>query len=263
MNLSLLKYIIKEELANKLKEATHPWYISADGYYKGTNPPLNPPGPVHTGNVSQYLKPNVTVYNNKGESKTIKTVSDSHLQFSDGTEDYFKNWFPQKPINEESATGAIGVGAGPIMTPYAFAKKGQKTNKATQTAMKQGFKKASGMPKNSKMFDYKELWPGKKSAMNEVLTNIIKEELLNETSYNKFKNEVKYRTKNEMLHKSIREVKRKLEEVERLVEYTTRIKQELSENEEGVSYWKRSLKAINEISEVSNKISNKIKSIYQ
>lgn len=392
MNLSLLKYIIKEELANKLKEATHPWYISADGYYKGTNPPLNPPGPVHTGNVSQYLKPNVTVYNNKGESKTIKTVSDSHLQFSDGTEDYFKNWFPQKPINEESATGAIGVGAGPIMTPYAFAKKGQKTNKATQTAMKQGFKKASGMPKNSKMFDYKELWKGKKSAMNEeekvkrkivpnkqkgiadkieiasvlrkiitdvykesnlnnakqlfynlmkesnindsvkkrmiskvqeintkpaldryltnslldyeglkvreskydtvsqygvssgytaasgytgpslatkegklqkVVQHVIKEELLNEVSYHKFKNEVKYRTKNEMLHKSIREVKRKLEEVERLVEYTTRIKQELSENEEGVSYWKRSLKAINEISEVSNKISNKIKSIYQ
>lgn len=166
-------------------------------------------------------------------------------------------------MNEESATGAIGVGAGPIQTPYAFAKKGQKTNKATQTAMKQGFKKASGMPKNSKMFDYKELWKGKKSSMNEALTNIIKEELLNETSYNKFKNEVKYRTKNEMLHKSIREVKRKLEEVERLVEYTTRIKQELSENEEGVSYWKRSLKAINEISEVSNKISNKIKSIYQ
>jgi hypothetical protein len=166
-------------------------------------------------------------------------------------------------LDEESATGAIGVGAGPIMTPNAFAKKGQKTNRATQTAMKQGFKKASGMPKNSKMLDYKELWKGKKSSMNEVLTNIIKEELLNETSYNKFKNEVKYRTKNEMLHKSIREVKRKLEEVERLVEYTTRIKQELSENEEGVSYWKRSLKAINEISEVSNKISNKIKSIYQ
>lgn len=243
-------------------------------------------------------------------------------------------------LDEESATGAIGVGAGPIMTPNAFAKKGQKTNRATQTAMKQGFKKASGMPKNSKILDYKELWKGKKSAMNEAssqlkftrfhqdqisnlspekkkelareladaasdvneqdfttkteyatamrkakidvfkkyidlgnikenksleesITNIIKEELLNETSYNKFKNEVKYRTKNEMLHKSIREVKRKLEEVERLVEYTTRIKQELSENEEGVSYWKRSLKAINEISEVSNKISNKIKSIYQ
>jgi hypothetical protein len=166
-------------------------------------------------------------------------------------------------MDEESSTGSIGVGAGPIMTPKAFSKKRQKTNKATQTAMKQGFKKLSGMPKNSKILDYKELWKGKKSSMNENLINLIKKELLNEVSYNKFKNEVKYRTKSEMLHKSIREVKRKLEEVEKLVEYTTRIKQELSENEEGVGYWKRSLKAINEISEVSNKISNKIKSIYQ
>ena len=76
-----------------MNESTHPWYTSPEGYYKGTNPPLHPTGPRHTGNVSQYLKPNVTVYNDKGESKTIKTVSDSHLQFSDGTEDYFMNWF--------------------------------------------------------------------------------------------------------------------------------------------------------------------------
>jgi hypothetical protein len=326
---------LEEELTNKLKEATHPWYTSTDGYYAGERKAGG--GPRHTGNVIDYLKPGTLVYNVKGNSKNIKDLTDTHLMFTDGTEDYFMNWFPQKPLSEESATGAIGVGAGPIQTPYAFAPKGQKTNKATKTAIKQGFKKASGMPKNSKMLDYKELWKGKKSAMNEMentsesikvgdklkhkltgaemvvtkvngnnlttkiilvsnlktgkvgdinktnallvgktydlikesksleesITNIIKEELLNETSYNKFKNEVKYRTKNEMLHKSIREVKRKLEEVERLVEYTTRIKQELSENEDGVSYWKRSLKAINEISEVSNKISNKIKSIYQ
>jgi hypothetical protein len=390
MNVSLLKQIIKEELANGLKEATHPWYTSTDGYYAGERKAGG--GPVHTGNVIDYLKPGTLVYNVNGDSKTIKSVTSAHIMFTDGTKDYFMNWFPQKPLSEESAAGAIGVGAGPIQTLNWVAPKGQKTNKATKTAIKQGFKKASGMPKNSKMLDYKELWKGKKSAMNEekkvkrkivpnkqkgiadkieiasvlnkiiqdvykesnlnnakqlfydlmntsnindsvkkrmiakvqainnkpalnsyltnslldyeglkvresnydmaspygapsgytaasgytgpslatkegklqeVVQHIIKEELLNETSYNKFKNEVKYRTKNEMLHKSIREVKRKLEEVERLVEYTTRIKQELSENEDGVSYWKRSLKAINEISEVSNKISNKIKSIYQ
>ena len=261
MNVSLLKRIIKEELANSLKETTHPWYTSTDGYYAGERKAGG--GPRHTGNVIDYLKPGTLVYNVKGNSKNIKDLTDTHLMFTDGTEDYFMNWFPQKPLSEESATGAIGVGAGPIMTPYAFAPKGQKKNKATQTAMKQGFKKASGMPKNSKVLDYKELWKGKKSSMNEVLSDIVKEELLNEVSYSKFKNEVKYRTKAEMLHKGIREVKRKLAEVDQLIEYTTRIKQELSENDEGSGYWKRSLKAINEISEISNKISNKIKSIYQ
>lgn len=364
-----IKKLIQEELANNLKEATHPWYTSIHGYYAGETKAGS--GPRHTGNVIDYLKPGTLVYNAKGDSKTIKDLTDTHLMFTDGTKDYFMNWFPQKPLNEESATGDIGVGAGPIMTPKAFAKKGQKTNKATQTAVKQGFKKASGMPKNSKMLDYKELWKGKKSAMNEqnikyqesankilaelkpifeeakivhsgknknlarvlvpvdyangekfitlicgqtdtgdkpyfilekeksedegkyiyfddikslvdmcktykmtgknsfdypleeILNKIVKEELLNEVSYSKFKNEVKYRTKAEMLHKGIREVKRKLAEVDQLIEYTTRIKQELSENESGTNYWKRSLKAINEISEISNKISNKIKSIYQ
>ncbi len=365
-----IKKLIQEELANKLKETTHPWYTSLNGYYKGDTKAGS--GPRHTGNVIDYLKPGTLVYNAKGESKRIKDTTSDHIMFTDGTKDYFMNWFPEKPdLYEESATGAIGVGAGPIMTPKAFAPKGQKTNKATKTAMKQGFKKTSGMPKNSKMLDYKELWKGKKSAMNEqnikyqesannilsaikpifeeakivysgknknlarvqipvdyadgsgfmtlicgettsgdkpyfvleidnlgreegytyfnnieslieyiksskitgeepfdypleeVLNNLIKEELLNEVSYNKFKNEVKYRTKAEMLHKSIREVKRKLSEVDQLIEYTTRIKQELSENEDGTNYWKRSLKAINEISEISNKISNKIKSIYQ
>lgn len=141
-------------------------------------------------------------------------------------------------LSEESTSGDAGA----YLTPNAFAKKGQKTNKATKYSEKMGFKK---------------------TPLEESIHKIIKEELINEVSYNKFKNEVKYRTKSEMLHKSIREVKRKLSEVDQLIEYTTRIKQELSENESGAGYWKRSLKAINEISEISNKISNKIKSIYQ
>ena len=356
MKIDTLKKLIQEELKIVLENESNDWetvYTWAKLF--------------STDNRNFLSKNNITsgVWLKKAieSGKITPQDIDNVTRESDGTK------FSELPmlktlmgINEESATGAIGVGAGPIQTPYAFAKKGQKTNKATQTAMKQGFKKASGMPKNSKMFDYKELWKGKKSSMNEEekvkrkilpnkqkgiadkieiasilnkiikdvyeesnlnnakqlfynlmdtsnindsvkkrmiskvqainnkpalnsyltnslldyeglkvkeskllssVKNIIKEELLNETSYNKFKNEVKYRTKNEMLHKSIREVKRKLEEVERLVEYTTRIKQELSENEEGISYWKRSLKAINEISEVSNKISNRIKSIYQ
>jgi len=164
-------------------------------------------------------------------------------------------------LDEESATGAIGVGAGPITTPNWVAPKGQKKNKATQTAEKQGFKKASGMPKNSKILDYKELWPGKKSSMNETLNRIIKEELLNEVTYHKFKNEVKFRTKNEQLHKAIREVKRKLTEIDRIVEYTSRMKQELSEGEEGLKYWKNTEKNISTISEMVNNLNDKIKNL--
>jgi hypothetical protein len=41
------------------------------------------------------------------------------------------------------------------------------------------------------------------------------------------------------------------------------MKHELSEDAEGVNYWTRSLKAINEINEISERISTKIKDIHQ
>jgi len=161
---------------------------------------------------------------------------------------------------EETSTSA---GVPGYLTPAAFGKPGQKTNAATKYAQKLGWKLAKGMPKNSKILDYKELWPGKKSAMNESLLNIIENELLNEVTYHKFKNEVKFRTKSEQLHKAIREVKKKLAEIDRIVEYTSRMKQELSEGEEGIKYWKATQKNVATISEMVNHLNNKIKNLQQ
>jgi hypothetical protein len=103
----------------------------------------------------------------------------------------------------------------------------------------------------------------KKENMNESLMNIIKEELLNEVTYNKFKNEIKFRTKNEQLHRAIREVKRKLSEIDRIVEYTSLMKQELSENEAGTTYWKATQKNVTTIAEMVNQLNNKIKNLQQ
>jgi len=100
-------------------------------------------------------------------------------------------------------------------------------------------------------------------SMNESLMNIIKEELLNEVTYNKFKNEIKFRTKNEQLHRAIREVKRKLSEIDRIVEYTSLMKQELSENEAGTTYWKATQKNVTTIAEMVNQLNNKIKNLQQ
>ena len=207
-------------------------------------------------------------------------------------------------IRTELEEQSSSAGAGGYMTPNAFSPKGQKTNAATKAAEKQGFKKVSGMPKNSKVLDYKELWKGKKSAANESnydaaskygapsgytaasgytgaslsskgdgyykkgttnemkLKDIIQKELINEVTYSKFKNEVKFRTKNEQLHKAIREVKRKLSEIDRIVEYTSRMKQELQENEEGVKYWKATQKNVATISEMVTQLNNKVKELY-
>jgi hypothetical protein len=202
-------------------------------------------------------------------------------------------------LDEESSTAGVPG----YLTPNAFAKKGQKTNAATKQAQRSGWKLAGGMPKNSKVYDYKELWKGKKSAMNnesnydkasissqssgytaasgytaggikgddyyktnesmkESLLNIIEKEMINEVTYGKFKKDVKHRTKSEQLHKAIREVKKKLAEIDRIVEYTSRMKQELSEDG-GINYWKATQKNVATISEMVNQLNNKIKNLNQ
>lgn len=156
-------------------------------------------------------------------------------------QEYIKQMVQQE-LDEMSVSGD----AGGYLTPNAFAKKGQGKNAATKYAEKMGFELAK-KPTTSKVVDYKK---------------IFEEELLNEVTYGKFKKDVKFRTKSEQLHKAIREVKRKLQEIDRIVEYTSRMKQELSE-EGGVNYWKATQKNVATISEMVNQLNNKIKNLNQ
>jgi len=165
-------------------------------------------------------------------------------------------------LEEESTSGDVGA----YSTPYAFSRKGQKTNAATQAAEDEGFTKVkAGMPSDSKVFDYKQI-TGKKPKtykIYESIDKIVKEELLNEVTYNKFKSEVKLRSKNEQLHKAIKEVKRKLMEIDRIVEYTSMMKQELSEGEEGLKYWKTTESNVSRIAEMVNNLNTKIQNLQQ
>ena len=99
--------------------------------------------------------------------------------------------------------------------------------------------------------------------MNKELLDIIEKEIINEATYNKFKKEISYRSKTEMLHKGIKQVKRKLAEIDRIVEYTSRMKQELSEGEDGIQYWKSTEKNVTQIAEMVNNLNEKIKKLYK
>ena len=80
----------------------------------------------------------------------------------DNLKEYIKS-LVQEIIDEASLSGDAGA----YLTPKAFSPKGQKKNAATAQAERSGWKKAPGMPKHSKIFDYKQMWKGKKSAMND------------------------------------------------------------------------------------------------
>lgn len=176
-----------------------------------------------------------------------------------GIKEYIKS-IVREILEEESTSGDAGA----YSTPYAFSRKGQKTNAATQAAEDEGFTKVKpGMPSDSKVFDYKQI-TGKKPKsykIYESIDEIVKKELINEVTYNKFKTEVKLRTKNEALHKAIKEVKRKLSEIDRIVEYTSMMKQELSEDGEGLRYWKTTESNISTIAEMVENLNNKIKNL--
>lgn len=84
---------------------------------------------------------------------------------------------------------------------------------------------------------------------------------LMEGVYGQFKSDVKNRTKTEQLQKAIRHVKKKLQEINRIVEYTAGIKNELSENEGGVQLYKGTSKNIAEISSMMESLNEKIKNL--
>ena len=58
----------------------------------------------------------------------------------------------KKKLKEMSTTAAIGTGAGPIKTPFAFSKPGQATNAATKYAKKMGLKPVT-RKKHTKTYD--------------------------------------------------------------------------------------------------------------
>jgi hypothetical protein len=86
----------------------------------------------------------------------------------------------------------------------------------------------------------------------------IDKAILKEITYGKFKNEVRLRSKNEVLNKAIREVKHKLNEVNRLIDYTIRMKTELSESEGGLQAWKRTEENVKQVKEMLSNVSTKL-----
>jgi hypothetical protein len=80
----------------------------------------------------------------------------------------------------------------------------------------------------------------------------LKEEI-NE-GYARFRNETKTRTKPEQFHSAVKEVKKKVNEINRLFEYMNRLQSELSESEGGLKYKKYTEKSIQQIKESTKQL---------
>ena len=97
---------------------------------------------------------------------------------------------------------------------------------------------------------------------SEIINNAIEffmdKQALNE-GYAQFRNETKTRNKPDQFHQAVRAVKKKVQEINRLFEYVSRLKEELSEGQDGLKYKMHTEKALAKIKDMVNELNKNIK----
>ena len=184
-----------------------------------------------------------------------------------------------------SVTPGVGMG---VATKYAFKKKVKEDApqlaagkvKDNYAVSHFGFTDAPSVPnRKSKAIDYKELWEEagtdevvavlnnpnldpdvKKTLMSAyrqkhitadgvmaIVDLVLKKGSINE-GYAQFRNATKMRSKPDQFHQAVKEIKKKMNEINRIFEYVDRLKTELSEGED-LKYKKYTENAFQQIKE--------------
>ena len=128
-------------------------------------------------------------------------------------------------LQEASATGAIDGGEGPPKTPYAFQSKRKKD----------------------------------KEKEDKIATNSTGYSKVNEGKYHDYRNDESLTAKQKIGY-SMREVRDKLNELDKLVKMNVRLKNEVGVN--STDYWKNTHNAMKKISERLVKLANKLGQLY-
>ena len=107
-----------------------------------------------------------------------------------------------------------------------------------------------------------------KSEFNRYRTHIrknypeaYKKFTINEARYSQFKRESQFRTPTQQLHIAVREIRRKIDEMSKVVSFTERMRTELKASNEGMSYLNRTREAISKINEKLQELNNRIKGL--
>jgi hypothetical protein len=124
------------------------------------------------------------------------------------------------------------------------------------TYTKDGFQKVKpGMPSDSKVVDYKQFpsEPKPKSA------KLYKEEQLNEISYRRFNESVSKVTPERKITRALAEVKKRIKEIEQVIEYSARLKDENIIKKD--TFWTSKVEQLNDLSERLNELSQNVKKL--
>jgi len=84
---------------------------------------------------------------------------------------------------------------------------------------------------------------------------------INEARYSQFKKKSQFRTPTQQLHMAVREMRRKIDEMSKVVSFTERMRTELKASNEGMTYLNRTREAITKINEKLQDLNNRIKGL--
>lgn len=144
----------------------------------------------------------------------------------------------ERVLDEENATS----GGEAYMTKFAFSKGGK--NKATKYAEKLGFKLVGNRPKVGKTYEFVK-YEG--------------QDPINEVSYRSFTKTVSEVSPERKISKAILGIKKRLREVNQIVDYSIRLRNENSLTTE--NYLTNSVRGLEEISERLKELDKKIKNL--
>ena len=119
------------------------------------------------------------------------------------------------------------------------------------TYTKDGFTKAKPM-KNSKTFDVMKF---NESQINDL----VPKELVTEISYRRFNENVSKITPERKITRALAEVKKRVKEIEQVIEYSARLKDENIIKKD--SFWESKVEQLNDLSERLNELSQNVKKL--
>ena len=166
-------------------------------------------------------------------------------------------------LQEDGVGGNVSANAGGYLGKFAFKKapKMKSLEEKLGTLGPHAFRKSNKKHETSKT-GFEEI-PNLDLHMEPMKFKIVdsKEEPLNEVRYSQFKSQSKTRTPQEQLHMGVKEMQRKLDEINRLVDFTTRMKTELKGDAEEMNLLKRTHNSLFKINEKIQEINDKIKGL--
>jgi hypothetical protein len=168
-------------------------------------------------------------------------------------------------LSEEGGVSTTASAGGEYNSKF-FLKKPEKLDEKTPTSAtgtanistytKDGFKKVKpGMPSDSKIYDYKQ-FPSEPKPKS---VKLYKEEQLNEISYRRFNESVSKVTPERKITRALAEVKKRVKEIEQVIEYSARLKDENAIKKD--TFWTSKVEQLSDLSERLNELSQNVKKL--